>query len=586
LKKLDIFKKNFILPLKNAGPHRAMRFFMGMLIVISALTVFLFPARGHGEDAADSNAEGAVRILTDTPDLKVYFNGEAEGLAHPDRPLLREYLPAGSLVISVRTGNNEKKSQTVNILPGKTQEVYFRFRAAPAPPLHEKKTSAPDTAKDRPIRTAEDLLRAGDKLFQRERYLLPKNENAFEMYKAVLMAEPENPHARAKIFEMIDIYKKMEKKTPEGDLEKRAYYLEKSFALMDYTVKQLKDSRWKKEYSETGTQLKELEMRLRQSGALCKEGDIYFIAQHYTTPADKNAFESYRAALEKNPGNDYARKRIREIAAFYKNRGDNSLEKGDTVNAESYYRQYLPVGQFIAADFGNRAERQEAEKISHWLLRKETRDNFLSKAGEYTQKGQIVSPEKENALYCYKEVLKNDPENAKARAGIQELLKDAYAKAGNAFESGKYEDAGKWGELYIKISDRIPGHQTDLLSGAEREDIRHLLRDVKQHLLAVNLRSLHSRMRDNYEAYRKLLEKEEKNENVSHEIIPLMKAIVRNLEQIEDIYLHFPEKIATEKTEGENTADIPEDMEEKMKRIRTLRAEMEQEVAIREGKIY
>ena len=76
---------------------------------------------------------------------------------------------------------------------------------------------------------------------------------------------------------------------------------------------------------------------------LLAQADDLFIRQQFTTPPGENAFDLYMQALEQEPDNAHARKRIAQIAKTYKTWADVAYQQGDTHKARIFYERYLYV---------------------------------------------------------------------------------------------------------------------------------------------------------------------------------------------------------------------------------------------------
>ncbi len=542
--------------------------------LVCMLWVFLLlpPADAkQRQEAERKSPAGSIRIFTDIPNLKVFINGEAEGLAHPDRPLQRDHIPAGKVRIRVRAKNYTEKKQTINLSPGQTAELTFQFLPTSPEPVNEdeEKHSEPKTGDGR-IREISELLDMGDKFFDRQRYLVPKRENAFEMYKSVLAAEPENAHAREKIYEMIGIYEKKGTEDEDKNLERALSYHKNRLTLIGFAMKNMKDTGRQHEHETLKKQVKEMEARIRKAEELVKEGDIHFIAQRYTTPKDKNAFSLYKAALKENPTHDYAKKQILEIGRIYKEWAQKARRDRNKAKARKYHRQYLPIEQYISEHFGNtRMKTETAVDIRSSLDPSREIESLLNQGAEYVRGEQFAGSGKKNALYAYQQILRLDPQNDTALKKIREMMKICHAKGLSAFEKGKYDEAGSWFDQYIQTADYAAESRKISVPKTEIAQIRQLRADTEHHVRTLELETMRDTLKKNYDQYRELRTKEDSGFNVAVQIMPVMREIISNLNRLEQLYEKLPEK------EGDSA--------EKTDRVRNLRLEMEKEVAAREG---
>jgi len=574
--------------------------FLCLLWILSVL-----PAAEAKQKQKTQVAEGTIRIVTDIPKLKVFINGEAEGLAHPGKPLVRNHIPAGEVKIRVRAKDYPEKNRTVRLKAGQTAEVEFDFLPASAQ-SGEKVSDGKDSKRnDLPV---PDLLRAGDRYFRLQRYMVPEKENAFEMYKAVLSAEPKNAHAQEKVYEMIGIYKKMGAEAEDKNMERSFSAFQNCQTLLTFAVENLRDRNRKKELDSLKKKVMDMEKRIRKANELVKEGDSHFIAQRYTTPKRKNAFSLYKSALEQNPTHEQAKKRILEIARFYKDQAARFRQDHDKTKAEKYQRQYQMVDAYISENFGRRGGKPQTSDTRKTDDRTETGDipkagdktqakdmrktddrtepesdrpapdrsgetkKLLRQAEEYARKGQFAGSGEKNALYAYQQVLRIDPENRTGAKKIREMMKTCQAKGMAAFEKEKYEEAGAWFDQYLRMAEYGAESGKIPVPEAETAEIRQLRSDTENHMRGKELETVRKVLQKNYEQYRDLRTKEDAGANVTRTLIPLMREIIANLTRIEQIYQDFPQK--------------DEDITQKTERVRNLRIEMEKETAVREARAY
>ena len=66
------------------------------------------------------------------------------------------------------------------------------------------------------------------------------------------------------------------------------------------------------------------------------------------TPADRNAVTVYQEILGREPQRDEAQKQLDRIAATYKEWADTKYLAEQDGDAQTYYRRYLSVAEFVA----------------------------------------------------------------------------------------------------------------------------------------------------------------------------------------------------------------------------------------------
>lgn len=530
-------------------------------------------AKQSKESEEKERPAGTIQIVTDIPNLKVFINGEPEGLAHPDRPLRRDYIPAGEVMVSVSAKNYPERKQSVRLEPGETEELSFRF-APPSPEIRLKPgegISEPENAADS-VRPVSELLRIGDRCFRLQRYMYPEHENAFEMYKSVLAAEPQNVQAWIKIHEMTGIYKKMAADNEDKNLERALSCHKNCLKLLAFAVESMKDTGRMPEYETLKKRVTEMEADIRKADELVKEGDIHFIAQRYTTPKEKNAFSLYKSALKKNPTHEYAKKRILEIAQFYREWADKARRDRNRAKAEKYQRQYLPISQYISEHFGDREAKSKKENSRrHADLSRKT-EKLLKQGAEYIRRAQYAGAGEKNALRTYQQILRLDPQNSTALEKIRELMKICQEKGRAASEKGEYREAESWFDQYLQTAGYAAETGKISLPKTEIAQILRQRADMEHRVRGLEMEAMRDTLKKNYDLYRELRTKEESGINVGGQIMPVMREIISNLNRIEQLYEEQPAK------EG--------DIAEKTDRVRELRMEMEKEMEIRQGRAH
>jgi len=75
----------------------------------------------------------------------------------------------------------------------------------PLPPIAA--TPTPFVSPTPVVSAVEQLLKKGGTCFKDQQYTTPANDNAFDYYKEVLEKEAANPHAKGKIYDIVNVYK-------------------------------------------------------------------------------------------------------------------------------------------------------------------------------------------------------------------------------------------------------------------------------------------------------------------------------------------------------------------------------------------
>lgn len=521
----------------------------------------------------ESVPTGSLRVNVDLPDVKVYINGELEGLAHPDRPLERQYLPTGETTVKVKAESHPSKDQTVTISAGQLAELHFQLKPHPphigkllekgdayfqkqqftapaeenafrmyksvletepenqaarqriaeilayfktrgdqalaeedyqkAKGFYEQYLSivaeVPDIFENCPLKPGlsvvqkrmkelqlllkptEELLAQADEYFQKERYTTPQSGNAFHFYRLVLTTDPDNPHARKRIYEMMSIYQRRGAELEEKNPKKAREYYDRYLRLAKYAANHLGDKSLTDEIRRLEAQQAALQKRDQRVRELIEQGDEHFIAQRYTRPAQENAFEKYRAALTLDPDNPHAIKQMKKMLGQYRQWGDRAFKKKEHPRAQTFYNQYLMIAEFLTDQLNLPLRSHAIDPVRKRLQGIEDTDKLIKLADICFAQGQFLSPADNNAFALYRKILRIDPGNAHAQKQIQEMMQRLKAKAKAAQNREKYARARTLYEQYL----RIAGYAIKILGA------RHLkpeIQSVRSEIEAINSR--------------------------------------------------------------------------------------------------
>ena len=186
---------------------------------------------------------------------------------------------------------------------------------------------------------------------------------------------------------------------------------------------------------------------------------------------DGNALSLYLSVLETEPENALAIAGVDKVATALVQRGEQALQSGrfnEAARAVQVVTQLRPDNPALAT---LKAKVDAGREVA--LL--------LAEAQRLAAAGRIVEPAGENAAALYREILRTDPNNQAAQAGLDKLENDLIAQATAAAEGGNYAesdrllaDAGKvrpGSNAVQNASTRIvemrQGRASDLLQQAE-----------------------------------------------------------------------------------------------------------------------
>lgn len=215
-----------------------------------------------------------------------------------------------------------------------------------------------------------------------------------------------------------------------------------------------------------------------------QRADAHFEAKRYV-----EASRGYTQILNMDPGNEYARARIRDIQSMLRSyfveliqAGDSLRVRRETDRARRKYQEALDLDpgndSLIARIAGLREVASENVRT------------MLNRARTYLRQDQLDEAERE-----YERVLSNDPRNSQARQGLASVrsrrAEIQFEQGKQTFTEGKLLDALK---TFLEVLDRNPRHR----EAAEYLDrTRQALKpDIETYFRA----GLQYYTRDNYQA--------------------------------------------------------------------------------------
>lgn len=144
---------------------------------------------------------------------------------------------------------------------------------------------------------------------------------------------------------------------------------------------------------------------------------------------NNNALSLFMSVIEQEPGNAEATAGVDGIVAELVARGEQTFTQGRFNEAARIAQVVSRVRPQDPAVVEFRAKVDAGREVA--LL--------LAEAQRLAAAGRAVSPQGENALAIYRDILQNDPNNAAARQGVTKLESDLIAQAMAAAETGDYD---------------------------------------------------------------------------------------------------------------------------------------------------
>jgi tetratricopeptide (TPR) repeat protein len=274
-----------------------------------------------------------------------------------------------------------------------------------------------------------DLLAQAHQHLTQSRLTEPQGNNAFDTYNAVLMLDRKNQKA---LKGLAQIAKRFEQRAREarnrGDIPGSLALIEQGIRIdpKHGGLHALKDSVDRR--SGEGD-----EKHLRLIAQWLEQAQAQFQAGRLTQPPGDNAFETYRLILVVAPGEAGALTGIQRIAERYQRLAQIQKTSGDLKASQFFIEQGL---QTIPEHTGLVALKDQIASSQG-----ETIQSLLKKAEQQFVNSQLTEPKGGNAFESYKEVLRLDPGNQKAREGLRMIVHHYQTLAEDRQQAGSLQEA-------------------------------------------------------------------------------------------------------------------------------------------------
>lgn len=153
------------------------------------------------------------------------------------------------------------------------------------------------------------------------------------------------------------------------------------------------------------------------------EAQAYQRQNALTKPSGRNALDMYNKALKLDPKNTEALKGKKQIAQSLAGAAEKKLK------AQRYSSALESAYKALSIDKKNSTALAVKKTADAKLSRVNKIDSLLKSADAKVKKGSLFLPENRAAFHDYKSVLNMDPNNAKAKAGIERVVDALSAKA-------------------------------------------------------------------------------------------------------------------------------------------------------------
>jgi len=304
----------------------------------------------------------------------------------------------------------------------------------------QENTQAPPPEKV--VSTPADLLLGqAIQAYQADNYILPEGNNALQFYLQLLMLEPTNEQASKGVAEIIRFYDdSIRNDLAEEDFNKAGKNLQRLLAIMPESEK------WK----ELQADLEKVQYDHSKQRQLLAQADEYLKNNNLLSPIGNNALSTLRKMLEFDPGSKAALQRVEIIASHYINQAEKEIASGKLTAAHKSIRNIKLVD----------VTHPEIERLNSMLVnakRKKQQQELallISQAKKSLDENNLLSPSKKNAFYLYQQVLKQNPQNTKAKRGLERVRGKLEAELDEHLKKKNFSKA----ELFVKtIETSFPG---------------------------------------------------------------------------------------------------------------------------------
>lgn len=167
-----------------------------------------------------------------------------------------------------------------------------------------------------------------------------------------------------------------------------------------------------------------------------------------------------RAALQRDPRDSEAQKRLAWLAAEYFRKVNGFFNEGDFASAQ----KALETGRSLFPDY-----RGAYQPLAKRLEERGRLERLLAKAQEQAAAGRLVSPWRNNALHFYRSALRVDSELEIAQRGIREVERGLMAQAREHLDAGNLGAAADTAQEVLKINPDNNAAQQFLLALESRQ---------------------------------------------------------------------------------------------------------------------
>ncbi|MCK5828682.1 MAG: hypothetical protein KAH20_00075 [Methylococcales bacterium] len=215
--------------------------------------------------------------------------------------------------------------------------------------------------------------------------------------------------------------------------------------------------------------------RTKEIRALLQRAEHQFINKQLVSPAEDNAWTTYKKILELNPDNHQALSGINIIKETYLGWAKNEISKGNTTQAKFFLNKALEVApndtKALEALLSLKKTPQSEEfkyiaELNNDLYKLLDKPNgipeLLSLAQQRITEKNLTTPANNNALSIFKLILSRFPDNKQALTGVKTIKNKYLTWAKHEIKKGNFQHAEYLYTKALEVSPSDPEAQSDL----------------------------------------------------------------------------------------------------------------------------
>lgn len=329
------------------------------------------------------------------------------------------------------------------------------------------------------------LLTQGRTNFDAGRYTIPVNDNALSYYKQVLAIAPGNLEARAGIDRVEDeVYKtaiaardKKEWTEAQAQLEQVLQIDPLNTAAQNALEEVIINKTHDKEISE-----------------LLARGERYLTEDKLMEPLGENAQFVYLQVLQSDPGNVTAKQQLDTVKNKMIAQAETARKENDWENARNHLTAALkldPSNTGIQSALLTLTDEQKiAEGNAVLSIQTQTQqekiDALMVQGEERLEDDLYTSPDGSGALSSFQKVLRIEPENQRAHAGIAQIESSILGLAISAKDSNQWDEAQQLLQQVLTINpsntSALQALKEAVVNKSKQSDLSELLSQAQQHI--------------------------------------------------------------------------------------------------------